>query len=173
MDVPSLTGLKRALARDVPTGYEEQAAWTARTPGVHDQTAIQRLYAQREADRIAAQNTEASARMALTGEWEPWREQAPGADLQGLTEGMFYNDTVRGIGPTGDIEDSPRSVQFRFPTDESLQTLQRAHTRAARVVDVNPQTASFSLQGLRDIARSKETRKRQQAENTAMLAGGR
>ena len=113
MDVPSLTGLKRALARDVPTGYEEQAAWTARTPGVHDQTAIQRLYAQREADRIAAQNTEASARMALTGEWEPWAQEAPGADLAGLTEGMFYNDTVRGIDPAGAVVAAPRSVRFR------------------------------------------------------------
>ena len=115
----SLDGLRRARARQAPTGYEGQSQWVGLYGGANDQ-ALMALYRQRQQDRIDAENAERSQRMQQTGLWEPTVQNS--FNMGGFFEGQQHNDEAAGIDPdTGEIVEGPKSVRMVAPKMDAYQ----------------------------------------------------
>ncbi len=101
---PALQGLQRAVARDVPAGYEGQSAWQADQSGVNDQD-LMRLYRQRQQDRIDAENRAA-------GPFTPMVRNS--FNMPGFFEGVQHSDLASGIDGA-DVVADPQDVTMVAP----------------------------------------------------------
>lgn len=100
MHSDALAGLKRALARNAPEGYEQQSQWAGEYGPVADEQ-LMALYRRRQQDRIAAENAARSQRMQQTGIWEPSVQNS--FNMGGFFEGTQYSDEDAGIDDAGDV----------------------------------------------------------------------
>ena len=117
-------GLQRAHARDVPEGYEQDSNWTADLAGA-DPTSLLRIYAQRERDRLTAQDQQARQDYYAPGSpmttLPAQAQQMP--NMAGFFEGTQYNDAARGIDPeTGDVTAAPKRARINTQSLTGLRT---------------------------------------------------